>query len=256
MAERLQKILAHWGVASRRQAEAMIQAGRVMINDQPALLGQKADPEVDKISVDGQLIHPHNRPDRIYLLLNKPLNVVTTCDDPQRRQTVIDLLPDSYQHGQGVHPVGRLDANSTGALLLTNDGDLTFALTHPRHHVPKTYWVTVDGHPSAAKLAHWRQGVLLDGRPTQPAKVRVIDQMPTSTQLEIILQEGRKRQIRRVAELLGHPVIQLHRMAIGSLELGDLPPGQFRCLEFAEIQSLQQIALPKPHSSNTFSSTK
>lgn len=256
MAERLQKILAHWGVASRRQAEAMIQAGRVMVNDQPALLGQRADPEVDKILVDGQLIRPHNRPDRIYLLLNKPLNVVTTCDDPQHRRTVIDLLPPSYRQGQGVHPVGRLDTNSTGALLLTNDGDLTFALTHPSHHVPKTYWVTVEGHPTAAKLARWRQGVLLDGRPTQPAKVHVIDQMPTSTQLEIILQEGRKRQIRRVAEMLSHPVIQLHRVAIGSLELDDLPPGQFRCLESAEIQSLQQIALPQIRASNTFSSTK
>ncbi len=256
MAERLQKILAHWGVASRRQAEAMIQAGRVMVNSQPALLGQKADPEIDQILVDGQPIHLHNRPDRIYLLLNKPLNVVTTCDDPQHRQTVVDLLPAPYRQGQGVHPVGRLDANSTGALLLTNDGDLTFALTHPRHHVPKTYRVTVDGHPAEAKLNQWRQGVLLDNRQTQPATVNIINQTPTSTLLEIVLREGRNRQIRRVAELLGYPVIQLHRVAIGPLALGKLPSGHFRRLKPAEVQTLQQIALPQPPLSSTFSSTK
>ncbi|MGP1385506.1 MAG: pseudouridine synthase [Thainema sp.] len=256
MAERLQKILSHWGVASRRQAEAMIQAGRVTLNGQPALLGQKADPAIDRILVDGQQIRPHNRPDRIYLLLNKPLNIVTTCDDPQHRQTVIDLLPAPYQQGQGIHPVGRLDANSTGALLLTNDGELTFALTHPRHHVPKTYWVTVEGHPADAELNRWRRGVLLDGRQTRPATVSVIQRTPTSTQLKIVLQEGRKRQIRRVGDILGHPVIQLHRVAIGSLELDDLPPGQFRRLESAEVQALQRIALLQPHPSDTISSTK
>lgn len=256
MAERLQKILSQWGVASRRQAEAMIQAGRVTLNGQPALLGQKADPALDAIALDGQQIHPDSRPAPTYLLLHKPLNVVTTCDDPQGRQTVLDLLPSSYQHGQGIHPVGRLDANSTGALLLTNDGDLTFALTHPRHHVPKIYQVTVEGHPSETALNQWRQGVRLEGRQTQPAVVKLIRQTPVSTTLHIVLKEGRKRQIRRIADWLGHPVIQLHRVAIGPIELGDLSPGKFRRLEAREVKALQQIALPQVHSSETFSSTK
>jgi 23S rRNA pseudouridine2605 synthase len=236
MAERLQKILSQWGIASRRQAEQMILAGRVQLNGAVGQLGQKADPDRDQIEVDGQLIRPQNRPESIYLLLHKPEGIVTTCHDPQGRRTAIDLLP-SYP---GLHPVGRLDANSTGVLLLTNDGAITACLTHPRHSISKTYWVWVAGYPGKPVLEQWRQGVLLEGRLTRPAEVRVLQNSPTATQLEITLWEGRNRQIRRVAEQLGFPVIALHRVAIGEIRLGKLASGKHRLLNPNEMNFLRQ----------------
>lgn len=251
MRERVQKILAQWGVASRRQAEQMIRAGRIRLNGEVVHLGQSADPERDQLEVDGKRIRPAHRPNPSYLLLNKPIGVVSTCHDPQHRRTVLDLLPASLQQGQGIHPVGRLDVDSTGALLLTNDGELTFYLTHPRHDIPKTYHVWVEGKPTAAVLQQWRQGVMLAGRLTLPAQVRVLQRPPEQkTLLEIELREGRNRQIRRVAELLGHPVIHLHRIAIGPIHLH--PPGipalaigNYRSLNDSEIHFLKtQIDLP------------
>lgn len=251
MEERLQKILSGWGIASRRDAEAMILAGRVRCNGAVAQLGQKADPQKDAIAVDGKLIQPQQRPQPIYLLLHKPAGVVSTCDDPQGRPTVIDLLPPQLRTGQGIHPVGRLDADSTGALLLTNDGELTFALTHPRHEIPKTYHVVVQGHPSQSVLQQWRQGVVLEGRKTRPAQVRVISRDANQTSLEIVLREGRNRQIRRMTEQLGYPVIYLHRTAIGSIHLqppkaAALPIGCYRPLKQDELGCLQkQIQLTR-----------
>lgn len=244
MEERLQKILSQWGIASRRQAEAMILAGRVRCNGVVAQLGQKADPQGDAIAVDGKLIQPMHRPQSIYLLLNKPAGVVSTCEDPQGRPTVMHLLPKELQTGQGIHPVGRLDVDSTGALLLTNDGELTFALTHPRHNIPKTYHVVVQGHPPELVLKQWRQGIVLDDRKTLPAQVRVISQDANQTSLEIVLREGRNRQIRRMTAQLGYPVIYLHRTAIGSIQLqpptaAALPMGCYRFLKQLEIRFLQ-----------------
>jgi 23S rRNA pseudouridine2605 synthase len=178
-------------------------------------------------------------------LLNKPAGFVSTCHDPRDRRTILDLLPPELRHGYGIHPVGRLDTDSTGALLLTNDGDLTFVLTHPRHEISKTYRVWVEGDPSAATLRQWRQGVMLSGRRTLPARVcRLRTSADQRTELEIILWEGRNRQIRRVAEQLGHPVIQLHRTAIGSIQLqtvgaSTLPSGAYRSLEDGEISFLK-----------------
>jgi pseudouridine synthase len=240
MAERLQKLLSQWGIASRRQAEALIESGRVQVNGAIAHVGQKADPLVDRVALDGQIITPENRPDAYYLLLNKPLDVVCTCDDPWGRSTVLDLLPAPLRTGLGIHPVGRLDANSTGALILTNDGDLTYRLTHPRHHIPKTYRVWVQGRPSPAVLAQWRRGILLEQRRTLPAQVRPVTYQSTRTELEVILREGRKRQIRRVAEALGHPVLQLHRIAIGSVSLASLMSGNVRDLTKHEVMGLEQ----------------
>jgi 23S rRNA pseudouridine2605 synthase len=246
MEERLQKIIAHWGIASRRQAEQMIQAGRVRVNGIKAVMGQKANPSRDCIEVDGQPIQPHQRPQPVYILLNKPPGIVSTCDDPQGRLKVMDLLPRAFRKGQGIHPVGRLDADSTGALLLTNDGELTFHLTHPRHHISKTYQVWVEGCPPEATLQIWRQGVILSGRKTLPATVRRIGSPSRGqTQLEVVLVEGRNRQIRRVAEQLGHPVKKLHRIAIGSIQLNcsgqpKLPQGQYRLLTEPEIRCLKQ----------------
>lgn len=237
MQERLQKVLSQWGLASRRQAEELILGGRVRVNGAIAQLGQKADPTTDAIEVDGQSLAIRQKPQKTYLLINKPIGVVSTCADPQDRKTVLDLLP-ANQQNQGIHPVGRLDTDSTGALILTNDGELTHQLTHPRHSVPKVYRVRVEGAPTAATLRLWRQGIELDGRRTRPAEVRVLQRGTDSTLLEIVLKEGRNRQIRRVAELLGHPVVSLHRTAIGSIELCHLPLGGVRRLSSQEVVTL------------------
>ncbi len=246
MEERLQKILSQWGIASRRQAEEMIRQRRVRVNGELAHLGQKIDPETDKITVDSKPVSNSQRPVLVYLLLHKPTSVVSTCYDPQGRKTVLDLLPKKLRSGQGIHPVGRLDADSTGALILTNDGDLTFSLTHPRHSIPKTYRVLVEGHPPEAILQAWRQGVMLEGRKTRQAEVDVIERVGNQTCLEIVLKEGRNRQIRRVAEQLGYPVIKLHRTAIGPIKLQTsvgrrLGEGEYRHLEESEIDYLQKI---------------
>jgi pseudouridine synthase len=239
MTERLQKILSQWGVASRRQAEQMILDGRVYLNGEVVHLGQQADPQQDCIEVDGARIYPSDRPQPLYVLLNKPAGVVSTCHDPEGRPTVIDLVSPAIGLDTGLHPVGRLDTASTGALILTNDGAVTFGLTHPRHEVPKTYQVWVEGFPLPKTLEHWRNGVMLDGRSTLPAKVRVLDQNRDDTLLELVIREGRNRQIRRVAEQLGHPVRKLHRVTIGSIQLGKLPSGQYRELSESEIRYLK-----------------
>lgn len=238
MSERLQKVLSQWGIASRRKAEQLILDGRVHLNGAPASLGQRADPHVDQIEVDGQPLTVGDRPQPIYLLLHKPLGVVSTCSDPQNRKTVLDLLPPPLQTQHGLHPVGRLDVDSTGALLLTNDGQATFQLTHPRHAIAKTYHVWVEGHPRLSTLKQWRHGIVLSGRRTLPAQVKVLKSSGDRTLLEVVLKEGRNRQIRRVAEQLGHPVIRLHRTAIGTITLGTLKSGEYRYLSAAEVRSL------------------
>lgn len=238
MEERLQKLLSKWGGASRRHAEALIQAGRVLVNDQVAELGQKADPDSDRIVLDGRELSGQKRPELHYFLLNKPSRVVSTCQDPQGRKTVLAFLPKDLQDGAGIHPVGRLDYNSTGALILTNDGNLTHQLTHPSHQLPKTYRVIVKGNPQPAVIDRWRQGIVLAGRRTLPAEVKILAQSATCTELEIVLREGRNRQIRRVAETLGHPVKSLHRIAIGPIHVAELGPGQLRQLTEAELGKL------------------
>jgi pseudouridine synthase len=239
MTERVNKILSQWGIASRRQAEQLILAGRVTLNGNPVTLGTKADLNTDLLEVDGVKITPNNRPQYIYLLLNKPLSVVSTCEDTHNRTTVLDLLPLELQQGQGIHPVGRLDANSTGALLLTNDGELTNMLTHPRYHLAKTYQVWVEGYPPESVINKWQKGVILDNKKTLPAQVDIIKQKDQQTLLQIVLTEGKKRQIRRVAELLGFRVISLHRISIGPIQLKSLPSGKYRHLIETEIKALK-----------------
>jgi pseudouridine synthase len=250
MTVRLQKILSQWGIASRRRAEELILARRVWVNGAVAKLGQTADPTTDRIEVDGKLITVQSRPQLVYLLLNKPVGVVSTCFDPQGRSTVLDLLPPQLRECEGIHPVGRLDIDSSGALLLTNDGGLTFQLTHPRHSVSKTYLVWVRGQVPTAVLRAWQSGIDLDGTATLPAQVTVVKHQAHQTLLNIVLTEGRNRQIRRVASQLGHPVLDLHRVSIGDIGIdkhdpdGKLPQrllesGSYRHLQLVELQSLQ-----------------
>jgi pseudouridine synthase len=233
-AERLQKLLSAAGVCSRRRAEQLLRDGRVQVNGQTAQLGDRADLACDRIALDGRPVA--RPPTRLVLLLNKPAGVVSSCHDPGGRPTVLDLLPPELRRGRGLHPVGRLDAASRGALLLSNDGALTLRLTHPRFGHRKTYRVWVQGCPAADTLARWRAGVPLDGQSSQAVRLRLLQQQADRTRLELVMGEGRNRQIRRTAELLGHPVLDLQRVAIDDLELGDLPEGRWRQLERREWQ--------------------
>ena len=232
--QRLQKLIAAAGLCSRRTAEAWIEAGRVNVDGQVSTLGDQADPDSQVIQVDGRPLCPRREP--TVLLINKPAGVISTCRDPRGRSTVLDLLP--RQLRQGLHPVGRLDADSRGALLLTDQGELTLRLTHPRFDHAKTYRVWVEGTPLDTTLQRWRRGVSLDGTRTRSAEVRVLQRRSDRTLLEVVLLEGRNRQIRRVADLLGHPVLDLQRVAIAGLRLGPLPEGRWRHLSRGEWQSL------------------
>lgn len=226
--ERLQKLIASSGLCSRRQAESLLRQGQVQVNGRVATLGQQADPALDQIAIAGHPLPPP--PAWLTLLVHKPMGVLSSCSDPRGRPTVLDLLPEQWRHHAGLHPVGRLDADSRGALLLSNDGGLTLRLTHPRYGHRKTYHVWVEGHPSPDTLRHWRCGVPLDGVASAPVQLRALQRNQHATQLEVIMGEGKNRQIRRTADLLGHPVRDLLRVAIGPVSLGSLQEGQWRRL--------------------------
>lgn len=236
MEERLQKFLAAAGVASRRRAEEYIRAGRVKVNGQIITeMGYKVNPWQDKIFVDGKAIKV--KEEFVYLLLNKPPLVMTTLHDPQQRAIITDLLPGIEQR---VYPVGRLDYESEGLLLLTNDGELAYRLTHPRYKVPKTYRVKVKGKISSEALQLLREGVALEDGITQPAKVEVLLASKNNTSIAITIREGRNRQIRRMCEAVGYPVLNLQRISFGPLELGKLPSGKYRALTEREIRALKK----------------
>jgi pseudouridine synthase len=236
--ERLQKIIAQAGIASRRKAEEMIVQGLVTVNGAVAQLGQKANPQTDEIRVNGRILP---RPERYrYIMLNKPKGVLSTVErqaEMPDRPTVVEMVSVEER----VYPVGRLDLNSEGLIILTNDGALTNRITHPRYGHEKTYKVLVAGGIREDKLEAWRKGdvVLPDGFQPGPCVIKVLESQRASTLLRIVLREGHKRQIRDIAEQLGHPVIQLTRTHIGALELGDLPPGHWRDLTPAEVEMLQ-----------------
>jgi 23S rRNA pseudouridine2605 synthase/16S rRNA pseudouridine516 synthase len=226
--------MAAAGLCSRRRGEDWLQAGRVTVDGRVASLGDQADPNSQLIEVDGVPLISVQEP-RVFLL-NKPVGVICSCRDPQGRATVLDCLP--HQERSGLHPVGRLDADSRGALLLTDQGELTLRLTHPRYNHAKTYRVLVRGIPSSQALRRWREGLLLDGRLTRPARVHCLRSRGASSLLEVELKEGRNRQIRRVAELLGHPVIDLQRVAIDGIRLDDLAEGCWRRLDAREWSTI------------------
>ena len=234
--ERLQKLLAQAGLCSRRGAEELMRTGRVLVNGQPAAPGDQADPSQDQILVDGRPLPQRQRP--LTLLLHKPRGVHCTCHDPRGRRTVLDLLPEELAHGTGLHPVGRLDADSRGALLLSNNGALTLTLTHPRYNHSKRYRVWISGSPTQATLERWSAGVPLDGNPSRAVPLIVLRREAQRTLLELTMHEGRNRQIRRTAELLGHPVEDLLRLGIGPVQLGALGSGQWRWLHPEEEAAL------------------
>ena len=230
--ERLQKVLAQAGLGSRRACEALIEAGRVEVNGEVAVLGRRVDPEHDRVTLDGVTI-PVRR-GLVYYLLNKPPKVVTTAHDPEGRPTVVDLVPAEPR----VFPVGRLDWDTEGVVLLTNDGPLAHGLTHPSHGVPKHYLAEVSGVPGRAALRRLREGVDLDDGRTAPARARLAQTTPTGAALEIVIHEGRNRQVRRMCEAVGHPVRRLVRTRFGPLRDQRLAPGQWRPLTQTEIRAL------------------
>jgi pseudouridine synthase len=243
--ERIQKLLAQAGFGSRRACEEYLTQHRVTVNGKIAELGAKADPDRDMIKVDGKRVQFSQQ--SIYVMLNKPVGIVTTNVDEFDRKTVRDLIPLKGH----LFPVGRLDADSEGLVLLTNDGELANALTHPRYEHEKEYVVLVEGKPDESTLKAWRRGVLLEGQKTAPARVDVIGAERDQTWLRITMYEGRKRQIREVSGMLGHRVKYLQRVRIGPLMLGDLKVGRWRHLTSSEVRQLRTLIEPPKRTRST-----
>lgn len=231
-AERVQKVLARAGLGSRRELEGWVTSGRIRINGRVARLGDRVDPDKDEVEVDGSPVPLAVA--TVHYLVNKPAGVVSTAADPHGRPTVLDIVgsPDR------LWPVGRLDIDSEGALIVTNDGDLTLRLTHPRYMVPKRYVAEVRGSVAVSTARRLARGIDLEDGPTAPADVRLLERGEGSSLLEVTIREGRNRQVRRMMDAVGHPVHRLVRVAIGPLEVGRLRPGTYRRLGPMEIQRL------------------
>jgi 23S rRNA pseudouridine2605 synthase len=241
MEERIQKIIAQMGIASRRKAEEMIAEGRVTVNGKIALIGEKAESSKDHIKVDGKLLI--RREPKVYLMFNKPKNVVTSLADPQGRPTIKDYLKGIRYR---VFPVGRLDFDSEGLLFLTNDGDFTNAVLHPSRKIPKTYMVKVKGIIDDNKINKLRQGVRLEDGRTLPAKVKFARQSENNSWIEIAITEGKKRQVRRMVEAVGHPALKLRRVSINGIRLSGLKIGELRPLTERELRELKKEIGPTP----------
>jgi 23S rRNA pseudouridine2605 synthase len=259
MQERLQKLISQAGITSRRAAEEMILAGRVMVNGAVITeLGSKADPAIDRITVDGKPVKPSTN--LIYILLNKPVGYMTTLDDPEGRQVVTDLLKEINER---VYPVGRLDYNTEGLLLLTNDGEWANKLMHPRHEIDKQYHVRVRGKAHKSQLDQLAAGVIIDGKVTAPATVAMVKEGEQNDWLSITIHEGRNRQIRKMCEAVSLSVVRLKRVRYGTLDVGELRPGQYRLLNDTEVRKLatpqkgsEQPTTTKRPSTNDFRKNK
>jgi 23S rRNA pseudouridine2605 synthase len=237
MEQRLQKIIAEMGIASRRKAEELIMEGRVTVNGKAAVIGMKADPATDHIKVNGKLlVNPENK---VYFIFNKPRGVVTSLSDPEGRPTVNDFLRGIKQR---VFPVGRLDYDSEGMLILTNDGEFAHAVLHPSRKIPKTYLVKIKGVLEEEEMNKLRNGIRLDRTVTAPAKVKRLRKAEQNSWIEMTISEGKKRQIRRMLERVGHQVIRLMRIRIGGLEMGPLKPGAYRRITPEEIDKIRRSA--------------
>lgn len=234
--ERLQKVMAHAGVASRRKSEEIIAEGRVKVNGEIVTeMGFKVDPEQDEIIVDGEVI---SKEKKRYILLNKPEGYITTVSDPEGRPTVMDLIPDLEQR---LYPAGRLDYDSSGLLIMTNDGDLTYKLTHPKKEVDKKYRVLAEGELQQEDFDKFEAGMIIDGQKTAPAKVSAVSYHNNKTQFDIVIHEGRNRQVRRMAKIAGFSVISLKRTAFAFLTLKGVREGEFRYLSDQEINKLKNM---------------
>lgn len=230
---RLQKYIADCGVASRRKAEELIQLGCVKVNGSVVTeMGIKVS-DSDLVEVNGKVIKPESK--KVYILLNKPSGYVTTVKDQFRRPTVLDLLKGVNER---VFPVGRLDYETTGLLILTNDGDFTFKMTHPKHEMAKTYLATIMGVPTEEEISRFENGLEIEDYTTSPAKIKIISSQENTCVVEITIHEGRNRQVRKMCEKIGHPVLALKRISIGNVALGDLKEGCWRELTSNEVESL------------------
>jgi 23S rRNA pseudouridine2605 synthase len=238
VSERVHKILARAGVASRRRCEELIAEGRVEVNGEVVGLGAQLDVRHDIVTIDGAFVPL--APDAVYYVLNKPKGYVTTAHDPHSRPTVVDLVPPEPR----VFPVGRLDLDTEGLLLLTNDGELTHRLTHPSFGIEKEYLAEVEGEPSRGELRKLREGIELDDGVTAPAKVALVH----PNVLRLVIHEGRNRQVRRMCAAIGHPVVRLVRVRIGTLVIGALAPGQWRALDGDEVRAMAAAAAAGPPS--------
>jgi len=233
--ERLNKIISMAGIGSRRSADELISAGRVMVNGRVITkLGSKAIWGIDSITIDGKQVP--NPPEKIYIILHKPFGYVSTLRDPEDRPIIHDLIKDVKERA---YPVGRLDFDSQGLLILTNDGDLAFRLMHPRFHIPRTYKVTVNGCMTAQSVERLRNGIMLEDGPTNPAHVSIIKKEKDRTVLRITMFEGRSREVRRMFEAVGHTAIKLIRTGYGKITLGNLKVGRYRHLTNSEVKALR-----------------
>lgn len=239
---RIQKVLADAGVCSRRKAEELIARGKVKVNGHPAEIGMKIDPRADLITVMGERVYLPKKKSTRYIMMNKPRGYVTTVSDDQNRRCVMDLLEDVEER---VYPVGRLDRNSEGLLLFTNDGDFANDMMHPSRHVTKTYRVTVRPDVTDEQTVRLSEGIEIDGRKTAPAVVRVLTKEPGRVVMEIVIHEGRNRQVRKMCEAVGLEVARLKRTSIGPLRLGMLKPGAYRDLTSEELKAVRN-AVKKP----------
>jgi 23S rRNA pseudouridine2605 synthase len=233
---RLQKVLAEMGLASRRRAEDMIREGRVTVNGRAARIGDKVDPSRDHIKVDGRRV-PFSS-SKVYLLLHKPKNTVTTAEDPEGRPTVLALVKEG---GPRLFPVGRLDYDAEGFLLLTNDGYLAHRLSHPSFRIPRTYWVKVKGKPSVEEIRKLSRGISLEDGPTAPCRIATLRETRENAWVEMTLREGRNRQVKRMWEKMGYPVLKLKRISFAGLTLGDLQPGEYRDLRPKEVEKIKRM---------------
>lgn len=234
---RLQKYMALSGVASRRKSEEIIKEGRVKVNKVVVTeLGTIIDPKKDKVTVDDKNIRLESS--KVYIMLNKPVGYVSSLKDEKGRRVVTDLIEGVRER---IYPVGRLDADTTGLLILTNDGDLAFKLTHPSKKVDKKYIAIVEGVPNRQALESLRRGVYVDGKKTSPAKVKISKKYDIDSILEIIIHEGRNRQVKKMCEAVGHPVKKLKRVSIGEIEIGGLNIGNWRYLNDEEIEYLMSL---------------